>query len=90
MNPPDPASRPHPTAALVLLLAVVSPILAFVGSDLPFDVRRAFGVGVAVAGILLITLRAFGRGPLRVLARGPLITTLLSLTLAVVISFLRD
>lgn len=90
MNPPDPAHRPRPAAALVMLFAVASPILALVGSDLPFDVRRAFGAGVALAGIVLVALRAFGHGPMRGLARGPLIASLSWLALAVAISFLRD
>lgn len=74
----------------MLLFAVASPILAFVGSDLPFDVRRTFGALVALAGIVLMALRAFGRGPMRGLARGPLVVGLAGIALAVAISFLRD
>ena len=90
MNPPAPPRRPGRTAAIVLLFAVASPILAFVGSDLPFDVRRAFGALVALAGIVLMALRAFGRGPMRGLTRGPLVASLSGIALAVAISFLRD
>lgn len=88
---PTPQARSNERIGIALITtAVLSALAAFVGSDLPFAWRNAFGMAIAMTGVLLLALRFIGRTPARQIPLGMLAGSLMFFALATTISFLRD